>query len=640
MKNNKIKICLWYTFYVLFLELVYRLFIIKNILSISTLMVILFSIPFIVVFSALTCLFNEKVNRIISIILTSVLTLVTLAQIVYFNFYDSIFSFFSLTTGTGQVMQFYEMIIDVILRIWYIFIIILIPYILYIIFNKRFDYIRNKKVVISITSSFILSFLGIILVIKFDNKEIYSLKKLLFNTHAPMITIEKTGLLTMETIDIYRYFTNFKESINYDKSNNTFKEETKEYNKYDIDFDKLISETDDDKLISMHNYFKNVEATEKNKYTGMFKGKNLIFITAEAFDTIAIDKDLTPTLYKMANNSFVFNNYYQPLYPVSTSDGEYMNLMSLIPKEGVWSFKKTSNLSMPMAIGNMFKKEGYNTYAFHNHSYKYYSRELSHTNIGFEYYGCGNGLEKKMNCKHWPNSDLEMINGTFDYYINKDKPFLTYFMTVSGHLNYNFYGNNMASKNKSKVKNLKYSTPVKAYLSTQIELDKALESLIKRLEEEGKLNDTLIVVAPDHFPYGLTEKEMNEISKADRSDKFENYHTTLIMYNRAIEKTEINKVVSGLDILPTLYNLYGLEYDSRLLMGRDIFSTDEGLAILSDRSFITNEGTYNSVTKEFKSFDGNKVTQGYIDNINKQIYDKFTMSSLILDYDYYKKLGI
>lgn len=639
MKNNKIKICLWYTFYVIFLELVYRLFIIKNIMSTSTLMVILFSIPFIVVFSALTCLFNEKVNRIISIILTSVLTLVTLAQIVYFNFYDSIFSFFSLTTGTGQVVQFYQMIIDVILRIWYIFVIILIPYILYIIFNKRFDYKRNKTVVIALTSSFILSFLGIFLVIKFDNKEIYSLKKLLFNTHAPMITIEKTGLLTMETIDIYRYFTNFKETIHYDSTTNTMKE-TKEYNMYDIDFDKLISETDDEKLISMHNYFKNVEATEKNKYTGMFKGKNLIFITSEAFDTIAIDKDLTPTLYKMANNSFVFNNYYQPLYPVSTSDGEYMNLMSLIPKEGVWSFKKTSSLSMPMAIGNMFKKEGYNTYAFHNHSYKYYSRELSHTNIGFEYYGCGNGLEKKMNCKHWPNSDLEMINGTFDYYINKDKPFLTYFMTVSGHLNYNFYGNNMASKNKNKVKDLKYSTPVKAYLSTQIELDKALESLIKKLEEEGKLNDTLIVVAPDHFPYGLTEKEMNEISKTDRSDKFENYHTTLIMYNPSIEKTEINKVVSGLDILPTLYNLYGLEYDSRLLMGKDIFSTDNGLAILSDRSFITNEGTYNSVTKEFKSFNKNEVTQEYIDNINKQIYDKFTMSSLILDYDYYKKLGI
>lgn len=641
MKNKKIVIHLWWIFYVIFLEFVYRGFIIGKLISINTLMVILFSIPFIVIFSTITTLFNEKINRVLNIILTSVLTLVTLAQIVYYNFYDSIFSFFSLTTGTGQVMQFWQMIIDVILRIWYIFVIILIPYILYLIFNKKFNYKRpNKTIIISEIVAFILSFTGIFFVVKYDNKGIYSLRRLLFSTHAPMLTIDKTGLLTMEAVDVYRYIFGFKEEIYVEETKPVIKEEVKEYNTYNIDFDKLISETNDENLISMHKYFKSVEPTEKNKYTGLFKGKNLIFITAEAFDTIAIDKDITPTLYKMANNSFVFNNYYQPLYPVSTSDGEYMNLISLIPKEGIWSFKKTSELSMPLGIGNMFKKEGYNAYAFHNHTYKYYERNKSHPNIGFDYYGCGNGLEKKMNCKHWPNSDLEMVEASFDYFLNDDKPFLTYYMTVSGHLNYNFYGNNMASRNKKAVKDLKYSTAVKAYYATQIELDKALEKLLKTLEEKNLLEDTLIVLGPDHYPYGLTTKEMNEVSKIDRTDKFENYHTTLIMYNPSIERTKINKVVSGLDLLPTIYNLYGIEYDSRLLMGRDIFSESEGIAILSDRSWITNKGTYNTVTKEFKSFNNEEVSKEYIDKINSIVYQKFSMSSLILDYDYYKKLGI
>lgn len=641
MKNKKIVIHLWWIFYVIFLELVYRGFIIGKLISINTLMVILFSIPFIVIFSTITTLFNEKINRVLNIILTSVLTLVTLAQMVYYNFYDSIFSFFSLTTGTGQVMQFWQMIIDVILRIWYIFVIILIPYILYLIFNKKFNYKRpNKTIIISEIVAFILSFTGIFFVVKYDNKGIYSLRRLLFSTHAPMLTIDKTGLLTMEAADVYRYIFGFEEEIYVEETKPVIKEEVKEYNTYNIDFDKLISETNDENLISMHKYFKSVEPTEKNKYTGLFKGKNLIFITAEAFDTIAIDKDITPTLYKMANNSFVFNNYYQPLYPVSTSDGEYMNLISLIPKEGIWSFKKTSELNMPLGIGNMFKKEGYNAYAFHNHTYKYYERNKSHPNIGFDYYGCGNGLEKKMNCKHWPNSDLEMVEASFDYFLNDDKPFLTYYMTVSGHLNYNFYGNNMASRNKKSVKDLKYSTAVKAYYATQIELDKALEKLLKTLEEKNLLEDTLIVLGPDHYPYGLTTKEMNEVSKIDRTDKFENYHTTLIMYNPSIERTKINKVVSGLDLLPTIYNLYGIEYDSRLLMGRDIFSESEGIAILSDRSWITNKGTYNTVTKEFKSFNNEEVSKEYIDKINSIVYQKFSMSSLILDYDYYKKLGI
>ena len=641
-KNKQIVVHLWWLFYIIFLELVYRTFIIGNLFSINTLMVILFSIPFIVIFSTIATLFSEKANKVLNIILTSALTLVTLAQIVYYNFYDSIFSFFSLTTGTGQVMQFWQMIIDVILRIWYIFVIILIPYVLFLVFNKKFNFKRpNKTIVISEVVALILSIIGITTLVHFDNKGIYSLRRLLFKTHAPMLTINKTGLLTMETIDIYRYLFGFKEEIYIEeKTEPVIKEEKKEYNVYNIDFDKLIAETTDNNLINMHKFFQSVEPTEKNKYTGMFKGKNLIFITAEAFDTIAIDKNITPTLYKMATNSFIFNNYYQPLYPVSTSDGEYMNLMSLIPKEGVWSFKATSKLSMPFGLGNVFKKEGYNAYAFHNHTYKYYSREKSHTNIGFKYIGCGNGLERKMNCKHWPNSDAEMMDATFDYYLKDNKPFVTYYMTVSGHLNYNFYGNNMASRNKKAVKNLKYSTAVKAYYATQIELDKAMSKLLNKLEEKNLLNDTLIVIAPDHYPYGLKTSEMNEVSKIDRSDKFENYHTSLIIYNPTIEKTEVNKVVSGIDILPTVLNLFGIDYDSRLLMGKDIFSETEGLAILSDRSWVSDKGKYNSVSKEFISNTNEEVSKEYIEKINTEVYQKFSMSSLILDNDYYKKLGL
>lgn len=641
-KNKQIVVHLWWLFYIIFLELVYRTFIIGNLFSVNTLMVILFSIPFIVIFSTIATLFSEKANKVLNIILTSALTLVTLAQIVYYNFYDSIFSFFSLTTGTGQVMQFWQMIIDVILRIWYIFVIILIPYVLFLVFNKKFNFKRpNKTIVISEVAALILSIIGITILVHFDNKGIYSLRRLLFKTHAPMLTINKTGLLTMETIDIYRYLFGFKEEIYIEeKTEPVIKEEKKEYNVYNIDFDKLIAETTDNNLINMHKFFQSVEPTEKNKYTGMFKGKNLIFITAEAFDTIAIDKNITPTLYKMATNSFIFNNYYQPLYPVSTSDGEYMNLMSLIPKEGVWSFKATSKLSMPFGLGNVFKKEGYNAYAFHNHTYKYYSREKSHTNIGFKYIGCGNGLERKMNCKHWPNSDAEMMDATFDYYLKDNKPFVTYYMTVSGHLNYNFYGNNMASRNKKAVKNLKYSTAVKAYYATQIELDKAMSKLLNKLEEKNLLNDTLIVIAPDHYPYGLKTSEMNEVSKIDRSDKFENYHTSLIIYNPTIEKTEVNKVVSGIDILPTVLNLFGINYDSRLLMGKDIFSETEGLAILSDRSWVSDKGKYNSVSKEFISNTNEEVSKEYIEKINTEVYQKFSMSSLILDNDYYKKLGL
>ena len=644
--KSKFKIILWWSFLIIYLEIIYKFFIMKDLLTTNTFSVVLFSIPWIIIFTIITSIFNEKVNKILTIVFSFLIVLITLAQIVYYNFYNSMFSFLSLTTGTGQVMQFYVMIASVIARIWYIFAIILIPYILFLIFkNKLFNFKKNNlKFLISYLLIFILSFLGIVLVISKNNEGFYSLKRLIFKTHAPMLTIDKTGLFTMEMIDIERYIFGFNEEI-YSEQINVNNEEEKvpevkiEYNTTDIDFDKLINNETDDKIKSMHVYFKNTDPSNKNEYTGMFKDKNLIFITAEAFDTIAIDEKLTPTLYKIANNSFIFKNYYQPLYPVSTSDGEYMNLNSLIPKEGVWSFKQTSKISMPYGIGNMFNKEGYVSYGFHNHNYNYYDRQKSHKNIGLKYYGCGNGLEKKMNCKHWPNSDKEMIDATTSYYIDNDK-FMTYYMTVSGHLNYNFSGNNMAYRNKNKVKNLKYSTAIKAYLATQIELDKSIEKLLQVLEEKGKLNDTLIVIAPDHYPYGLTIKQMNEISTIDRNDKFEKFHTTLIMYNPNIEKTVVNKVISSLDILPTIYNLYGLTFDSRLLMGRDIFSNNEHIVILSDRSWITDKGKYNSVTKEFTSTTNEEIEKDYIDRINMIVNQRYGMSSLIIDNNYYKKIGI
>lgn len=641
--KKKIHVFFWWLFWILFLEIVYRIFIFNTFFDKYTISVIIFSLPWVFIIWAITTLLPEKINKFLTIFFTCALTIITLAQIVYYNFYTSIFSFFSLTTGAGQVMEFWQAILNVMLSIWYVFLIVLIPLILFLIFkNKLFNFKRlSWKINLVNLVLFILSLGGAYLTTyKFDSG-IYSINRLLFSTHAPLLTANKVGLNTTQALDLYRYIFGFNEEIFIEETSEEILEEPGiEYNAIEIDFDKLINKTSNKTIKNMHKYFKNVSPTQKNKYTGLFKDKNLIFITAEAFDTIALDEKITPTLYKMANNSYVFTNYYQPLFPVSTSDGEYMNLTSLIPKEGVWSFYRTSKISMPLGFGTMFKKAGYTSYGFHNHTYSYYDRDDSHPNIGLTYYGCGNGLEKKMNCSHWPNSDKEMIESTLSYYLEKDKPFASYYMTVSGHLNYNFYGNNMASRNKSKVKNLKYSQAVKAYYATQIELDKAMEILLKELDKANKLDDTLIVLAPDHYPYGLTTEEMNEVSKTNRSNKFENYHTTLIMYNPAIEKTEIDKIVSSIDILPTIYNLYGLEYDSRLLMGTDIFSESEGLVIFSDRSWITKYGKYNSVTKKFTKTTKEELPENYIDKINTKVYQKFSMSSLILENNYYSKLGL
>ena len=322
-KNNMI---LWWSFWLVFLELVYKVFIIKNFFTWTTFSVILFTIPWIIILTIVTSIFNEKINKIINILLTSFLIILTLAQIVYYNFYSSMFSFFSLTGGgTGQVFQFYTMIIEVILRIWYIFAIVLIPLIVVFVFKNKIKYGRiNYKGLITYFIIFIFSIVGIFIELNVD-KSLYSTKRLINDTYSSMLTINKTGLLTMEILDLYRYFFGFSENIVIEEKYDVYKYDEK-YNMLNINFEKLINSEKDVDIKKMHKYFSTIEPSNKNQYTGIFKGKNIILINAESFDITAIDKNITPTLYKMVNNGFVFNNYYQPLYPISTFDGEYMNL--------------------------------------------------------------------------------------------------------------------------------------------------------------------------------------------------------------------------------------------------------------------------------------------------------------------------
>lgn len=615
----------WYIFLICFLEIIYRLFVWKELFCTQTIITLIFSIPFAFICYFLSKFGNKVFNIIISINLSITLTFLFMAQFIYYAFYKTIFSLFSLFKGTGQVFgEFFEAILDYIIRYWYVLLIMLIPFIMFIIFIRFFDFNRLKK------KEFFKSFLSFMVIyffsflILFFDKGIYSIKNLYFNVHSPMLTISKVGVLTMEKLDVKRYILGFEDKLLY--KINDFDYEEKDYNILDIDFGSS----------KIDKAFKESDPSEKNEYTGMFKNKNLVFITAESLDASAIREDITPTLYKLLNNSFVFNNFYQPLFPVSTSDGEYMSLNSLLPKEGTWSFYDSSDIYMPYGLGNVFNKLGYKAFGYHNHSYDYYERQLSHSNIGFNYIGCGNGLEKKINCNLWAESDLEMIESTINDYINEEK-FIAYYMTVSGHLMYN-QKNDMVKKNYDKVEHLNYSEDVKGYLAATIELDKAIEVLIKRLEENGKLDDTLIVIVPDHYPYGLSIDELNEISDYDRSDKFELYHTSLIMYNPNIPKTIIDDYVSGIDILPTVYNLFGIDFDSRLLMGRDILSDSEKIVILSDRSWITNKGKYDSIKDKFYPFE--ESPKNYVEEINKKVYQKFALSSLIIQKDYYRSLDI
>ncbi|MBO5339782.1 MAG: LTA synthase family protein [Oscillospiraceae bacterium] len=401
-----------------------------------------------------------------------------------------------------------------------------------------------------------------------------------------------------------------------------------------IDFDALMDGEEDEDLLAMHRYFSTVVPTEKNEWTGHFAGKNLVWIVAEAFSSVAVHPELTPTLYRLSNEGFVFNNFYTPLWGLSTSDGEYVTTTGLIPKAGAWSYLQSAENHMPFGFGNQFSKLGYRTLAYHNNTYTYYGRERSYPNMGFEYYGLGNGLEVT---RTWPESDHEMMELSVPQYINEEQ-FMVYYLTVSGHLNYNIDQNDMSARHWDAVKDLPMSEGARAYLASQIELDRAVQCLIQQLEAAGKLEDTVIVLSADHHPYGLQDSELNELLGGGVRGEFDKYKSTLILWNSGMDQpVQVDKYCSSLDVMPTLANLFGLEYDSRLLAGRDILSDEPGLVIFFNYSFLSDRGAYVSATEEYTPWGEPAPDDGeYVERVMEEVRNRFRYSALILDEDYYR----
>lgn len=404
----------------------------------------------------------------------------------------------------------------------------------------------------------------------------------------------------------------------------------------EIDFDALIRQAqlaEDEELVQMHRWFAAQTPTATNEWTGRFRGKNLVWIVAEGFSHHVIDPQRTPTLWKLQQEGFRFENFYTPLWGVSTSDGEYVTTTGLIPKSGVWSYSLSAENYMPFAFGNRFRKLGYSTLAYHDYLYTYYDRDRSYPNMGYDFRGVGNGLVLE---EVWPPSDLEMMQQIVPQFVDRD-PFLVYCLTVSGHLNYTLAENAMAQRHWGEVSDLPYSEGVLAYLACQMELELALAELMEGLEQAGELEDTVIALSADHYPYGLTDEEYGELAGRPLDPDFELYENALLLWSADLEHpVVVDKYCSSLDVMPTLANLFGLEYDARLLAGRDILSDEPGLVIFSDYSFLTEVGAYRSELDLFTPWPGRSVQPGYVEEMIAQVQNKVAYSAAILDRDYYR----
>ncbi len=620
----------------------------------------LFTLPIAALLGLLSACVKEKAGRVVLMVASALVTVWIGIQIVYFDLFKTFLSLFSLTMA-GMVMEDFgtqtvNLIIQNLPKIFLLLALFSLP----VMFRKKLVPRReeNRKLLLGWLGGAVLVQALVILLVCSLTGGAMSVRYLYTQSDSVQMQAGQFGMLTATRLELSRMLFPAEEipvvpdedeevpppvAEDPAEQEDAALEEPPEVvepivygdNVLEIDFDALLAEEKDSTVQKMHQYFSSVTPTKQNEWTGYFAGKNLIWIVAEAYSSIAIDPELTPTLYRLSQEGFHFNNFYTPSWGVSTSDGEYVTTTGLIPKSGVWSYLRSAEKAMPFGFGHLFTAQGYRTLAYHNHTYTYYGRDKSYPNMGYEYYGLGNGLDVK---KTWPESDVEMMEKSVPQYIN-DEHFMVYYLTVSGHLQYNFPGNMMATKHKSEVAHLPYSDAAKAYMACQMELDQAVENLIAQLEAAGRLEDTVIVLSGDHYPYGLTNEEFSELLGHEVDPTFELYKSRLLLWNAAMEESvEVDKYCASLDVMPTLANLFGLPYDSRLVMGRDILSDTPGLVIFSNHSFLTEKGAYHSARDQFIPWDGSEPDYDYVREVLADVDNRFTYSRLILEKDYYAKV--
>ncbi len=657
--------------------------------STSSWMYVLFSSLILgaILFSIATFL-PYKVNRIILLVMTFAIGFTYAIYEVYYSFFQAYIDFGALGEAGNMFRDFFGNIVSTTFKnlIWIA--LFLLPFVLYLFLTKRM--VRVERTPLALKG--VLCALALVLclmrgaLVSLNNGE-YGDRFYYNEGFNSTISANRFGLLTSirlnakytlfglpdgdipdvpgtESIDWGQLFGTKKPSddITISPDSGSENETTPPPTPFDpvdrltVDFDALISSESKKAIKDLHEYFGSVAPTKTNVYTGMFEGKNLIYITAEGFSSVIIDPVLTPTLYKLSTEGFVFKNCYNSLWGGSTATGEYLSMTGLffntaqcMRLAGGVNDGKVRN--MYYAIGNTFKRENYSIVGFHNNGYTYYNRHKSYPAMGIDKFiaankeGYTDGITYSAG---WPSSDLEMAQLSTPYYIDSESPFLAYYMTVSGHANYSWSGNTMSKKHRDDVAHLNYSEEVKAYIACNLELELMVKNLIEQLEAKGKLDDTVFVIGADHYPYALSDDAVAELYGLPVEgirENFDTYRNSFMIWSSSMkEPVIVEKYCSSMDIIPTVYNLFGIEYDSRLLMGIDLMSDSPGLVILnaakSSWNWITDFGAYSTSNGKFTphpdvTIGDSAQLNAYIKNINSVVSGKRTASLAILNQDYY-----
>lgn len=378
-------------------------------------------------------------------------------------------------------------------------------------------------------------------------------------------------------------------------------------------------------------------STEPNAYTGIFEGKNLIFLQLEGLDSWLLTKEDTPNLYNLLNQSINFTEHYS-MYTGggSTFNSEFaVNTGFTTPLSYVENVYAFNTNTFPNSMARLFKKQGYTVNAFHMNSSDYYSRGVNYKSWGYDnYFGLidvtdYNDLSYKL--------DRELIlNETFyENMFKQDTPFVNYIITFSPHTPFTTEKEvgKMLAEEKYAGQPIPNLSEEECARLAAAETDNMVGLLIQALKDNGLYDNTVIVAYADHYLYTLQDKTILAKYKTTNNNLIN--HTSFFIWSSDITPTNVNEVTMQTNILPTVLNLFGVEHNSNYYISKDALADNyEGFAFFPDYSWYNGE----VYVENDKVTNNGKISAIELLSTNAKISDVIRKNDLTLKYNYFKTL--
>lgn len=368
--------------------------------------------------------------------------------------------------------------------------------------------------------------------------------------------------------------------------------------------------------------YRNLETSE-NKYTGIFQDKNLIYIMLESGDNWLITENTMPTLYKLKETGWDFTNRYSPFfYGGYTFNAEFAANTGIYLTEG---FSEYENNYYPYSLPNLFKNAEYKVNSFHMNDGEFYNRNTFHKSFGYEhYYGNYNNNEKLSNGYDYAY-DVSWVRNeeTYNKIINKEERFMSFIITYSMHLPYINNGICEQAIRDGKITYEPWEDRENICLyELAYQSDLFLKELIEKLDQDDLLEDTILVIFADHNTYGYSDKEF--LSKVKGTNDLNlQQKTTLIIWGTDIEAQKIDILMDTADLVPTLANLFRLDYDANNYLATDIFSENhDDYIYFQYGEWLTDNNKYSKEEND--------------DNMTKKVIDIINYNKYVLKTNYYK----